>query len=110
MPIASSLPTQLQRLLDPKQKSLLRGNLLVVLSLVVALVISDFPNNRPNLFLILPMFTAVIGTADTVRNMRRVYSFYHGGVIFCIYMDLMALAMIAFFLFYPYSHFLASSR
>ena len=102
--------TQLSRLLDLKQKSLLRANLLVVLSLLAALPLSDFPHNRANLLLLIPAFFAVAGTVDTVRNMRRVYSFYHAGVILCIYMDLMAVFMILFFLVYPYSHFLASSR
>ncbi len=108
MPLLSQ--SQFSRLLDPKQKSLLRANLLVVLSLLAALLLSDFPHNRATLLLLIPAVFAVIGTADTVRNMRRVYSFYHAGVILCVYMDLMALAMILFFLVYPYSHFLASSR
>ncbi len=34
--------------------------------------------------------------------MQRRWNFYHGGVILCIYMDLMALGMILFFLLYPY--------
>ena len=41
--------------------------------------------------------------------MRDRWSFYHAGVILCIYMDLMAIATIVFFLVYPYTHFLASS-
>ena len=110
MPIASSLPKQLQRLIDVKQKSLLRANLLVLSSVVVALILSKFPNNEANPLLILPAFLAMVGTVDTIRNMRRVYSFYHGGVILCIYMDLMAIVMILFLLVYPYSHFLTSSR
>lgn len=101
---------KLRRFLDVRQKSLLRANLLVIVSFLVALVLSDFPHNRPTLLLLLPAFSAMAGTGDTVRNMRRVYSFYHGGVILCVYMDLMALAMILFFLVYPYSHFLASSH
>ena len=105
-----SLARQLQRLLDVRQKSLLRGNLLVVLSMAIALVLSDFPHNRPNPLLVIPVLLALAGTVDTIRNMRRVYSFYHAGVILCIYMDLMAIVMIVFFLLYPYSHFLASSR
>ncbi len=101
---------QLTRLFDPRQKSLLRANLLVIASVLAALFLSDFPHNRPTLLLVLPAFAAMAGTVDTVRNMRRVYSFYHAGVILCIYMDLMAVILILFFLLYPYSHFLASSR
>lgn len=107
MPLNPSSP--LGRFLDPKQKSLLRANLIVAGSLVVALLLSDFPNNRANLFLVLPTITAAAGTFDTIRNMRRRYSFYHAGVILCIYMDLMVLAMLVFFLVYPYSHLLTSS-
>ena len=104
------LGRQLGRLIDLKQKSLLRANLLVIVSLLVALLLSDFPHNRPTLLLMLPAFSALAGTADTIRNMRRVYSFYHAGVILCVYMDLMAIAMILFFLVYPYSRFLTSSH
>lgn len=107
MPLSPLSP--LGRFLDPKQKSLLRANLIVALSFGVALVLSDFPNNRANLFLLLPTLTAAVGTFDTIRNMRRRYSFYHAGVILCIYMDLMVLAMMVFFLIYPYSKFLTSS-
>ncbi len=110
LPVASSLHPQLQRLLDLKQKSLLRANLLVVFSVILALVLSDFPNNRANPLLAIPALIAMIGTADTIRNMRRVYSFYHGGVILCIYMDLMAVVLIVFLLIYPYSHFLTSAH
>jgi hypothetical protein len=34
--------------------------------------------------------------------MRKRWSFYHGGVLLCLYMDLMAICLILFFLFYPY--------
>ena len=33
--------------------------------------------------------------------MRRRWNFYHGGVILCIYMDLMVLVLVAFLLLYP---------
>lgn len=94
---------------DLRQRSLIRANLIVVLSLVAAIFLSDFPHNRATLFLVLPTVFSILGTVDTVRNMRRRWSFYHAGVILCIYMDLMAVAMILFFLIYPYAHFLTSS-
>jgi hypothetical protein len=34
--------------------------------------------------------------------MRRRWSYYHAGVVLCIYMDLMAITLILFFLLYPY--------
>jgi len=97
-------------LLNPRTKSLIRGNVLVLLSLGIALLLSDFPHNRANPFLILPALAAIFGTVDTVRCMQRRWSFYHGGVLLCIYMDLMALCMILFFLFYPYTRWIASSN
>jgi hypothetical protein len=96
--------------LDLHRKSLLRGNLLVLLSFVAAILLSDFPHSRATLFLLLPALFAAIGTGETVRCMQRRWNFYHAGVILCVYMDLMAMAMILFFLIYPYSHFLASAR
>ncbi len=96
--------------LDLHRKSLLRGNLLVLLSFIAAILLSDFPHSRATLFLLLPAFFGAVGTAETVRCMQRRWNFYHAGVILCVYMDLMAMAMILFFLIYPYSHFLASAR
>jgi hypothetical protein len=95
---------------NPRRRSLLRGSILVLASLAIAFVLSDFPRNRATPFLILPTITAIFGTADTVRCMQRRWSFYHGGVLLCIYMDLMALCMILFFLLYPYTRWIASSN
>ena len=100
-----TLPT----ILDPRRKSLVRANLLVFLSLIAAIVLSDFPRNRATLWLIVPTVCILAGTADTVRCIRKRWSFYHAGVIFCIYMDLMADSMVLFFLFYPYAHIFTAS-
>ncbi len=89
-------------LFNPRHKSLVRGNLFVLISLAAATVISHAPRLRPSLWLIVPFLTSLIGTADTVRCMRKRWSFYHGGVLLCIYMDLMALTLVLFFLLYPY--------
>ncbi len=88
--------------LNPRFRSVLRGNLLVLLSLAAAFVLSDFPHNRTTLLLAIPAVTSLLGTADTIRCMQPRWSFYHGGVVLCIYMDLMAVSMILFFLLYPY--------
>ena len=50
----------------------------------------------------LPALGALVGTADTLRCLRPRWSFYHAGVILCVYMDLMALSLVLFLLFYPY--------
>jgi hypothetical protein len=97
-------------LLNPRTRSLLRGNLLVLSSLGAALLLSDFPHNRANPLIVLPAITAIAGTIDTVRCMQRRWSFYHGGVLLCVYMDLMSLCMILFFLLYPYARWITSSN
>jgi len=96
--------------LNPRQSSLLRSNLLVLVSLAVAFPLSDFPHNRPTLLLVFPALLAVVGTADTTRCMRKRWSFYHGGVLLCIYMDLMAVALILVFLLYPYALWLSAAH
>ncbi len=95
---------------NPRKRSLLRGCLLVLLSLAVAIFISHFPDIRPTPLLVVPAFAAIAGTADTVRCMQRRWSLYHGGVLLLIYMDLMALCMILFLLLYPYAHWIVSSN
>jgi hypothetical protein len=96
--------------LNPRLRSLVRGNLLVLLSLAMAFVLSDFPNNRATGLLVIPAVLSVLGTVDTIRCMQPRWSFYHGGVLLCVYMDLMAISLILFFLFYPYMFWLTSSQ
>ncbi|MGD0442527.1 MAG: permease [Edaphobacter sp.] len=100
----------LPRLFNPRKRSLLRGGLLVLISLAAAIYLSGFPQNRATPLLILPTLAAIAGTADTVRCMQRRWSLYHGGVLLLIYMDLMALCMILFFLLYPYAGWITSAR
>jgi hypothetical protein len=96
-------------ILNPRHRSLVRGNVLVWGSLVVAVLISNFPHTRASALQIFPTLLAFAGTADTVRCIRKRWSFYHAGVLLCIYMDLMAVSVILFLLIYPYVYFLASS-
>ncbi len=88
-------------LLDLRRRSLIRGNLLVILALIAAFRISHFPQNHFSLWLGLPLALAILGTADSIRCMQRRWSWYHGGVVLCIYTDLMAVCLILFFLLYP---------
>ena len=97
-------------LLNPRHRSLLRGNLLVLSSLLTAFLLSHFPSNRATPLLLIPSAAVLLGTADTVRCIRRRWSFYHGGVVLCIYMDLMAMCMILFLLLYPYLQWLFKSH
>ena len=93
---------------DIQRKSLLRGSVLVLGSLFAAFRLADFPHNHATLLLILPAVLACVGTWETVRCMQRSWSFYHGGVLLLLYMDIMALAMILFLLFYPYAQWISS--
>ena len=86
---------------DWRQRSLVRANTLVVVSLLIAFRLSDFPHNRVSLWLAIPLLLSLVGTLDTVRCMRTRWSWYHGGVVLCAYMDLMVICLIAFFLIYP---------
>ncbi len=98
----------LSTLFDLRRHSLIRANALVFTSLMIAVFLSDFPHNRATLLLILPAGAALAGTAETVRCLQRRWSFYHAGVMLCVYMDLMAVSIIAFLLVYPYWRFLSS--
>ncbi len=100
----------LPSIFNPRKRSLIRSNLLVLASLAAAIRLSDFPNNHATLLLVFPAFFAMAGTADTVRCVKGRWSFYHGGVLLLIYMDLMALCMILFLFLYPYTRWITSSH
>ena len=87
---------------NPRRRSLARGNILVLTSVALAIPLSHFPHLRPSLFLLLPALLALLGTAETIRCIQRRWSLYHGGVLFCIYMDLMAVSLVFFLFLYPY--------
>ncbi len=90
------------RVFDLRRRSLLRANVLVLVSFAAAVKLSDFPRSRATLLLAIPAVVSVAGLVETVRCIQRRWNFYHGGVVLCIYMDLMAISMILFFLFSPY--------
>jgi len=85
-----------------RTKSLARGNALVFAGLLASVPLSHFPHLQPDPWLVVSALLVVLGTAETTRNIRPRWSFYHAGVILCIYMDLMALFLVLFFLFVPY--------
>ena len=98
------MTTQLPDLLNPRHRSLVRGNILVWGSVVLAVAISHFPHTRATLFQLIPSLLSIAGTADTLRCIRKRWSLYHAGVLFCLYMDLMAVCVILFLLFYPFTY------
>jgi len=96
--------------LNPRSRSLLRGSVLVLFSLPVSLLLSHFPQNQPSVLLTLPALLATIGMVDHIRCMRSQWSWYHGGVLLCIYADLMVIGMILFLLLYPYVSWLSGTH
>jgi hypothetical protein len=87
---------------NPRSASLVRANILVLGSLCISILLAHPPHLRPTLWLLFPALVVLIGTADTARCMQRRWSFYHGGVLLCLYMDLLIITLILFFLFFPY--------
>lgn len=97
-------------LFNPRAHSLVRGNVLVLASLAASFRISGFPSDRPTWLLVFPLLVALVGTADTIRCMKKHWSLYHGGVLLLIYMDLMSVFIILFFFLYPYLPWFAPTR
>jgi hypothetical protein len=85
-----------------RYRSLLRGNILVGLSLVSTVLLSHAAEMRPTLWLIPPLLLSMWGTAETARCLQKRWSWYHGGVLLLLYADLMVAVLIAFFLIYPW--------
>jgi hypothetical protein len=92
--------------LNPRHRSLPRGTVLVLGSLLLAFSLAGFPDDRASLKLIIPSLLAALGTWDTIRCLQHRWSFYHGAVVSLIYMDIMALCMILVLLLYPYGRWL----
>lgn len=86
----------------PRRRSLLRGTLLVLGSFALSFRLSGFPLTRANLFLVVPALLAGLGTIDTFRCMPPRRNLYHAGVTLCLIMDMLAMCLILFFLFFPY--------
>lgn len=86
-----------------QRKSLVRGTVLALGSLWASFHLSGYPEMHSCLWLIVPLLTASAATWDTARCLQKRWSFYHGGVILLIYVDLMILLMISFLLLAPYS-------
>jgi hypothetical protein len=83
--------------------SLFRGTTLVLASLAAALLFSGFPQVHTDGALAFAALGALWGTYETLRCLRLKWSFYHGGVMLLLYMDVIALTMIFFLLLYPYA-------
>lgn len=76
--------------------------MLVLGSLAVSIPLSHYPHIQRAPLLVLPILVALVGSIDTVRCIQRRWSFYHAGVMLCVYMDMMTVTLMLFFLVYPY--------
>ncbi|HEV2709782.1 MAG TPA: permease [Edaphobacter sp.] len=91
------------RVFNPRRTSVLRGSVLVLLSLGAAYLLSGFPNDRRNPLLVIPACIAILGAADTLRCMScPQWDLFHAGVLLCLYMDLLSICLILFLLLDPY--------
>ena len=86
-----------------RQKSLFRGTALALAALWISFPLSGFPEVHICLWLIAPLLAACAATWDTARCLQKRWSFYHGGVILLLYVDLMILLMISFLLLAPFA-------
>lgn len=85
------------------RRSLSRGNLLVLGSFALSVKLSDFPQRHATAFLAIPAILSFYGLYETIRCMgHNRWNLYRGGVLLCIYMDLMAISLILFIWLTPY--------
>lgn len=89
-----------------RSRSLVRGTTLVLASLGASLIFSGFPHVHTAWPLVFAALAALWGTYETTRCLRLRWSFYHGGVLLLLYMDVTALTMIIFLLLYPYAEWI----
>jgi hypothetical protein len=82
--------------------SLLRGNLLALVSLAVSFPLAKFPFDQANPAMLLPIVGAAAGMFETFRCIRVRWSWYHGAVLISLYMDALVLTMILFLALYPF--------
>ena len=85
-----------------RHRSLLRGNLLVLGSFAASFRLSGFPRSHATLLLLIPAALAIYGMFDTLRCMPARRNLYHAGIMLCLFMDMLAVCLILFFLFFPY--------
>jgi hypothetical protein len=89
-----------------RMKSLLRGTLLVLLSLAASFVLSGFPQIHRAPWIALAALAALWGSFETARCLKVRWDLYHAGVLLLLYMDLITLILIFFLLIYPYAGWL----
>jgi hypothetical protein len=71
--------------------------------MVWSIHLAGFPEVRATWWLVVPFLLACAATWDTTRCLQKRWSFYHGGVLLLVYVDLMVMLMIAFLMLAPLS-------
>jgi F0F1-type ATP synthase assembly protein I len=89
-----------------RARSLVRGVVLMVASLVLAFAMGGFSNVHGSLWMAVPVALAAWATWETTRCLQRRWSFYHGGVLLILYADVLVLALVVFLMLYPYAKWL----
>lgn len=89
-----------------RARSLVRGTVLSLGSLVLAFSLGGFPNVHGTALMVVPVVLSGWGTWETTRCLQRRWSFYHGGVLLLLYADVLVLALAVFLLLYPYAKWL----
>lgn len=72
-------------------------------SLGASFLLSGFPHVHTTWSMPFAVFAALWGTFDTLRCLRLRWSFYHGGVLLLLYMDVIVLTLVFFLWLYPYA-------
>lgn len=101
------LTTQVLAVFRLRSRSLTRGTLLVMASLVWSFALSGFPEVRPAPAIALPVALALWGSFETARCLCPRWSWYHSSVLLLLSSDVMALTMMLFLLIYPYARWTA---
>lgn len=86
--------------LNPRNRSLTRSNLLVFGSICFVWPAFRNPVGLCASLLPLAVLVSIIGMLDTARNMRKRWDFYHAGVLLMLYADLMAISLLVFMAVY----------
>jgi len=96
----------MQSVFNIRAKSLVRGTLLVLGSLILALVSAGFPDIHTSWWMVVPTLGSLYGTWETGRCLRRRWDFYHGGVMLLLYTDVLVVALVLFLFLYPWARWL----
>ncbi len=87
-----------------RQRSLIRGVGLALVAFAASLLLAGFPyiaTLHGSRWQLIATLAAAWGMAETLRCIRRHWSFYHVGVLILLYSEMMILLLTVFLTFYP---------